>query len=314
MHKTNSELFTLYDSELTLRIRNLRNLDNERRLLAKFRQYLNGFPPSVELAKGFLAQYASRKPRTLARYGATIKAFMKWYGVPMDDFRVKVPKTLPPYTEDSDVDKVRQAIQNKKTHKGCMVRDALLLDSALITGMRRGELADLEPKDIHADFLIAHGKGGKERVIPLGAPIAQRLHNFIKGMKPNEKVFKLKATSIGNKIRLFAKKAEVDHFHTHTTRHKFATDLLERGANIKVVQELLGHAYLSTTEVYLSIVDQGLRDAVNLLDHPPQRPQPAPSPGDGISPVTYTPGNRRLQSINRAMPPPLVEVAACRRG
>ena len=64
-----------------------------------------------------------------------------------------------------------------------MVHDALLLDSALITGMRRGELADLEPKDIHADFLIAHGKGGKERVLPLGAPIAQRLHNFIKGMK-----------------------------------------------------------------------------------------------------------------------------------
>jgi len=286
-HKTNPELFALYDSELILRIRNARNLDNERRLLAKFHQHLNGFPPSVELAKGFLAGYASRKPRTLARYAATIKAFMKWYGEPMDDFRVRVPRTLPPYTEDSDVDKVRQAFENKRTHKGSIVRDTLLLDLALGTGMRRGELADLEPRDVHADFLIAHGKGGKERVIPLGAAIAQRLHNFIKGMQPNEKVFKLKATSIGNKIRVFAKKAGVDDFHTHTTRHKYATDLLERGANIKVVQELLGHAYLGTTETYLSIVDQGLRDAVNLLDSPRQRLQPAPGPGDGVMTVAY---------------------------
>ncbi|UCG55388.1 MAG: tyrosine-type recombinase/integrase [Dehalococcoidia bacterium] len=287
-HKTNPELFTLYDSELILRIRNARNLDNDRRLLAKFHQYLNSYPPSAELAKGFLVQYTSRKPRTLARYGATIKAFMKWYGEPMDDFRVKVPKTLPPYTKDSDVDKIRHAFKNKKTHKSTIVRETLLLDLGLSTGMRRGELADLEPKDIQYDFLIVHGKGGRERVIPLGVAIGQRLHNFIKGMKPNEKVFKLKATSIGNKIRLFAKKAEVDTFHTHTMRHKFATDLLERGANIKVVQELLGHAYLGTTETYLSIVNQGLRDAVNLLNGSPQRPQPAPSPGDGIMPVVYS--------------------------
>jgi len=78
-------------------------------LLAKFKDYLGECVPSPDLTKGFLAQYAHRKPRTLARYAATIKSFMKWYGEPMDDFRIKVPRSLPPYTEDSDVAKLRLA-------------------------------------------------------------------------------------------------------------------------------------------------------------------------------------------------------------
>jgi len=272
-HKTNRELFSLYNAELLLRVHNARNLDNERRLLVKFHEYLNSYPPSPELAKGFLTQYASKKPRMLARYGATIKSFMAWYGQPIDDFRVRIPKALPPYTEDSDVDKVRRAFESKATHKGCITRDVLLIDLALTTGMRRAELADLEPKEIHADFLIAHGKGGKNRVIPLTAAIAERLHNFTRGMQPSEKVFKLKATCIGNKVRLYAKKAGVEGFHTHTMRHKYATDLLEAGCNLKVLQELLGHANLGTTEVYLSIVNQGLKDAVKLLDDHHKLPQ-----------------------------------------
>ena len=114
--------------------------------------------------------------------------------------------------------------------------------------------------------MVVGGKGGKDRIIPLGPAIAQRLQNFIKGMEPGEKVFKLKAACISNKIRQFAKKAGLNGFHAHSMRHKFATDLLEKGANIKIVQELLGHENLATTEVYLSIVDQGLHDAVATLE------------------------------------------------
>jgi len=86
-HKSNDELFSLYDAELVLRIRNERNLEHERRLLSKFHEYLNSYPPSPELAKGFLSLYSNRKPRTLARYAATIKSFMKWYGEPMNGFK-----------------------------------------------------------------------------------------------------------------------------------------------------------------------------------------------------------------------------------
>ena len=271
-HMQNNELFLIYDKELKLRLQNIRNLQNERRLLARFREHLNGFPPSALLAKGFLAQFTNKKPRTLIRYASTIKSFMSWYGEPINDLKVKIPKTLPPYTKDNEVESLFGAIENKKTHKKNITRDALMVELALKTGMRRGEVANLEVKDIHSDFLlIRKGKGNKDRVIPLIPAISQRLQNFIKGKAPDEKVFSLKATSISNKIRLFAKKAGLDSFHTHTMRHKFATDLLERGANIKVVQELLGHSNLGTTEIYLSVTDQALKDAVRLLDKPVKR-------------------------------------------
>lgn len=138
---------------------------------------------------------------------------------------------------------------------------------ALKTGMRRGELANLEPKDIHPDFLVVrNGKGGKDRIIPLAPSVSVRLHNFIEGMKPDEKIFKLKPACISNKVRRLAKKAGLDGFHTHTMRHKFATDLLQKGVNIKLVQELLGHEDLGTTQIYLSLTNQGLHDAIKLLE------------------------------------------------
>jgi integrase/recombinase XerD len=266
-HMTNEDLFTLYDNDLVLRLHNVKNLSDTRKMLTKFKEYLNSYPPSPELAKGFLAQYADRKPRTLYRYAQMIRVFMKWYGEPMDDFRIKVPKTLPPYTKDSEVERLLSAIGNKRSHKGCIVRDTLIVELTVKTGLRRSELANLEAKDIQPDFLVVrNGKGGKDRVIPLVVNIAKKLKNFTQGMKPEEKVFKLKAECISNKIRQFAKKAGLTGFHTHTMRHKFATDLLERGANIKQVQELLGHDNLATTEVYLSTTDQGKRDAINRLD------------------------------------------------
>jgi len=283
-NKTNEELFTLYDAELILKGSSAKNLEMTRQILTKFHSYLQGSKPSPELAKGFLSQYSGKKPRTRARYTTIVKSFMKWCGQPMDDFRVKVPKTLPPYTEDGDIQKLFDAIEHKQTHKGCIARDSLLVRLALKTGMRRSELANLEKQHVHADFLVViGGKGGKDRIIPLAPATAQMLQNFIKGMEPGEKVFKLKAACISNKIRQFAKKAGLNGFHTHTMRHKFATDLLEKGANIKVVQELLGHENLATTEVYLSIVDQGLHDAVSLLEKEKEEKDGGPW---GVDPTT----------------------------
>jgi integrase/recombinase XerD len=290
-------LFQRYDSDLVLRLRNPKNLSDTRKILAKFREYLSGYPPSPELAKGFLSQYAPRKPRTLYRYAQMLKGFMKWYGEPIDDFRVKIPKSLPPYTEDSQVERLFSAIEHKKTHRGCITRDSLLVELALKSGMRRGELANLEPRDIHGDFLIVrHGKGDKDRVIPLAPALATRLQNFIRDTQPEQKVFGLKAASISNKVERIARRAGLNDFHTHTTRHKFATDLLERGVNLKVVQELLGHQNLSTTEIYLSVTNQSLRDAVTLLD---DQAKPKRMPYDPSTPhkMTLQPaGERHLMS------------------
>jgi hypothetical protein len=90
--------------------------------------YLGEMPPSAGAAKGFLAQFASKKPRTLYRYAQMVKAFMKWYGEPIDDLRIRVPKTIPQYTEDEDVAKLVKKIETKKTHKGTVPRDILLVE------------------------------------------------------------------------------------------------------------------------------------------------------------------------------------------
>ncbi len=92
---------------------------------------------------------------------------MKWYGEPMTDFKVKVPKSLPPYIKDNDIERLFAAIEHKKTHKGGIVRDALMTALALKTGMGRAELANLEIRDIHSNFLVVrNGKRGKDRAIP----------------------------------------------------------------------------------------------------------------------------------------------------
>ena len=271
---TNQELFPLYDTELVLRLRNKKNLSDTRRMLDRFHQYLNGYPPSPELAKSFLAQFADKKPRTLYRYAQMIKVFMKWYGEPIDDYKVKIPRSLPSYHDDDDINKLISAFENKKTHKGSIKRDVLLVVLDDKSGMRRSELSNLEKQDIHDDFLIIReSKNNKDRFMPLSPEIAQRLHEFTKDMQPDEKVFKLSPPSITMKIKQFARKAGLDEeFHCHSIRHKFATGLVERGANIKVVQELLGHESLKTTEVYLSIANNGLRDAINLLNDRPIKP------------------------------------------
>ena len=137
---SNAELFALYDSELVLHLHNAKNLADTRKILALLQKHLGDYPPSTELAKGFLAQFADHQPRTLYRYAQMIKAFMKWYGEPILDLKIKVPKSIPQYTDEETVNKVREAIGQKKTHKKCILRDELLFDFDRQSGLRRAEL------------------------------------------------------------------------------------------------------------------------------------------------------------------------------
>ncbi|UCD54491.1 MAG: tyrosine-type recombinase/integrase, partial [Dehalococcoidia bacterium] len=263
----NEDLFRHYDDELVLRLHAPKNLSDTRKFLGRFKEYLGGYPPSPQLAKAFLVQYSDRKPRTLYRYTQMLKGFMKWYGEPLEDLKIKIPKSLPPYTENSQIEKLLKAIEAKKTHRGTIVRDSLLIELILKTGLRRGEISNLEVRDIHGDFLVVReGKGRKDRVIPLSERVVAKLADFVRKKDPNEKVFGLKPPSITMKIKEYARRAGVEELHTHALRHKFATDLLEHGADIISVQHLLGHESLSTTQVYLSITDKRLREAVDLLE------------------------------------------------
>jgi integrase len=83
---------------------------------------------------------------------------MKWYGQPMDEFRIKVPRALPQYVEDAEIDELMRIVGDKRSYKRIITRDKLMLELYLKTGMRRGELAG---REIHDDFLIV--RKGKVR-------------------------------------------------------------------------------------------------------------------------------------------------------
>jgi len=105
----------------------------------------------------------------------------------------------------------------------------------------------------------------KDRTVPLPSGIVRLLQEHITDMNPDTSVFHLKPVAISDKIRRIAKNAGVK-IHAHSLRHGYATRLLEKGANIKAVQELLGHSRIGTTEVYLSLLPRHLRETVDLVD------------------------------------------------
>ena len=95
--------------------------------------------------------------------------------------------------------------------------------------------------------------------------ITPSMKKYCTDKQPEDSLFGLKPACISNKIRLLAKKANVD-IHTHSLRHYFGTKLVEKGANIRAVQELMGHACLGTTEVYIGVTAKHLEDAISLLE------------------------------------------------
>ena len=171
-----------------------------------------------------------------------------------------------------------------------MIRDGVLLITAIHTRLRRAELANLEVQDIHEDFLIVKkGKGGKDRVVPLVKQTAKMLHIFIKDIPPDKKIFGMNPTTLGMKVKNLAKRAGLSDFHCHSTRHFFAWALLEKGANIKQVQALIGHTNLATTQVYLATTEKDLYKAINLL---------ASSPASVAADVHLSPGAIIISKAN----------------
>jgi len=265
--RSNGELFARYDRELLLRLRSKDALYEARRFLGHFRKFLSGRPPTVDLAKEFLVQFAERSTNTRYRYTSLIKSFMAWYGEKLD-VKVKVPKQLPEYVEEEDIEKLIAAMRGRKTHKKSIERDVLLVEFAFHSGLRRGEMANLKVGNISLRkrlVIVRKGKGEKDRVVPLGEVIAKKLAPYIEGKSKDERLFGLVPDALGAKITYYAQKAG-NKLHTHSLRDHFATRILENGGNIRQVQTLLGHTDLNSTEKYTLLTDKHIRGAVDLID------------------------------------------------
>jgi hypothetical protein len=200
--------------------------------------------------------------------------FLKWYGEELD-INIKVPKILPSYVEKSDIEKLLEALKAKKSHRNTIERDILLVDLAIHSGLRRSELANLRVGDIDIErqvLVVRQGKGAKDRVIPLSTNMSGKLVAYMENKGKDDSLFGLAPASISGKIRAFATKAGVD-IHTHSLRDYFATSLSEKGATIREIQSLLGHANLTHTERYTLHTDKHLKQAIELIDQEPGEAQ-----------------------------------------
>ena len=280
-HKTNDELFALYDSQLILRHRSQDALDEARRVLGHFKAFMGQYPPSPELAVGFLAQFKERKPTTLYRYDAIVKGFMAWYGEKLEH-KIKVPETVPEYIEDADLEKLKEAMRSKKTHKRVIERNLLIIELATKTGLRRAELAKLEVADINLErqyLIVRLGKGQKDRVVDLVPSLVDKLRIHLIGKEPQDSVFGLKASTISGLIHWASERANVN-IHTHSLRDVFATKLVDAGVDLEIIRRLLGHTNLKVTQKYLARTDRQRREAVNRLEDKSPGESPTSVPED----------------------------------
>ena len=177
---SNEELFEKYYTQLHLSVHNEHNYKSYVYLLEIFKIFLGDRKPSSDLAKEFIAGYHKKSLNTQAKYAAIIKGFMKYYGEPIEDLKIRRPQAAPQIVEEENLEKLFDAARNKKSHKKKVDRDILIFELYLKTGMRRGELANLKVKHVHKDFLmVIKVKGVKDRMIPLLPDIAKRLHKII---------------------------------------------------------------------------------------------------------------------------------------
>jgi site-specific recombinase XerD len=218
-----------------------------------------------------LAEYAAelgrdrRKlaPATIARKLAAIRSFLRHAlgpaRVPEGSFAPRRARHLPVTPRQSDVDSLLDAVRGDGP---LPLRNRALLELVYSAGLRSQEVVtlDLADVDFEQERVHVHGKGGKERVVPLGEEAAYRVARYLRDGRPE--------LVRGAEPALFvsARGRRLDTStlrricpNPHKLRHAFATHLLEGGADLRTIQELLGHSSLSTTQIYSHVDGKRLR-------------------------------------------------------
>ncbi|XJS11573.1 site-specific tyrosine recombinase XerD [Aerococcaceae bacterium WGS1372] len=184
--------------------------------------------------------------------------------------RVKLPKAL----SSKEVEKL---ITSPDTTTNIGIRDRAILELMYATGLRVSELTHLKTDDIHIElgFLQTIGKGNKERIVPLGEEAVYWVNKYLDEVYPIFSSNKLNSQNlfltqrgqqftrqgIWKNIKKYVIKADINSdVSPHMLRHSFATHLLENGADLRLVQELLGHSDISTTQIYTHISKQRLQE------------------------------------------------------
>lgn len=208
----------------------------------------------------------------------TFLAFLTFEGVTKSNAAavVEAPSTwkkVPGVLSQKEIISVIEAADGEKDIE---VRDRAILEVMYAAGLRATEAATLKKDDFNMEYgyLRCRGKGSKERVVPAGKPACKAVDKFLSGprdrllgKKENDALFlnnrggALSRQTIWRIIKKYALKAGMPRrIYPHIFRHSFATHLLEGGANLRSVQEMLGHADISTTQIYTHVDRKRLKD------------------------------------------------------
>jgi integrase/recombinase XerC len=233
---------------------------------------------------------------SVVRKLSTLRTFLKWLlrqgVIPADPLPrrgvVKRDKRLPKFLSADEVTEMLGGIDDS-TPAG--MRDSALLEIIYAAGLRVSEAHGLDLKDVNlgARELRVTGKGSKQRVALLGRPAVDALSRYLSAVRPalaastthspgspesavflNPRGSRLSRRTIQQAVRRHAATVGLGGVHTHTLRHSFATHLLDGGADLRVVQELLGHSSPATTQIYTHVTDAKARQ-VYLSSHPRSR-------------------------------------------
>lgn len=277
-----------------------------RRDLEKYQQYLAELdvidvldidPTTITEFRLWMSQRHALSAASTARQIAAIKGFHRFL---LDEnitqldpaAKVKPPKQqrrLPKAISISEMERLLDASGpapgSEDVTELIRYRDRAILEFLYATGARVSELVSLDVDDIiDGNIVRLFGKGSKERIVPVGSFAQLAVQNYLTRVRPtltqgkgspalflNQLGGRLSRQSVWAVIQAAAERAElVQEVSPHTFRHSFATHLLEGGADVRVVQELLGHASVTTTQIYTLVTAHALKDAY-LNAHPRAR-------------------------------------------
>jgi len=181
----------------------------------------------------------------------------------------KLEKHLPSFMTEEEVTKLIESAFAKDEKDEMGLRDRAILETFYSSGLRISELVGLSLDDLdHISGIVkVMGKGKKERVVPIGEAALSAIRKYLdKRKKESSALFlnkngkRISARGVRNIVEKYLKSAGIAHgVSPHTFRHSFATHLLNRGADLRTVQELLGHANLSTTQIYTHLSSDRLK-------------------------------------------------------
>jgi len=236
---------------------------------------------SEQVLAGFIHRQsqAGLSARSLARLISALRSFFKF--LVLSGFLRKDPTSelttpstwlaLPKFLTVAEVEELLRTPDEKKAHG---VRDRAMLEVLYGSGLRVSELASLKLAEVNLEdgFLVCRGKGGKERIVPLGRSACDAVKRYLAEVRSplapegREELFLSRRgrpftrQGLWKLLRQHAGKAGlVDRISPHILRHSFATHMLERGADLRSVQLMLGHSQITTTQIYTHVSRERLR-------------------------------------------------------